>query len=235
MIIPKISSSSSATTKESSFDPLLIECPPSDNITTASIAMVGEAPSDVEILKQEPFVGPAGSQLNRICAACRIARYQIYLTNACKAKLPKNDTNKLWTAKGYRHPAWGELQAQLIEELSQFQGKVILLLGATPMKLLIDEPRFDSITKYRGSFYHAEDFPHLKKKLAGKIIGFSYHPSFTLRWGQPVHFYTMIADFMKAMRIVEDPELLHKDKPKLHIAPSFQDVMNFYTRIKENK
>jgi DNA polymerase len=197
--------------------------------------MVGEAPSDVEILKQEPFVGPAGSQLNRICAACRIARYQIYLTNACKAKLPKNDTNKLWTAKGYRHPAWGELQAQLIEELSQFQGKVILLLGATPMKLLIDEPRFDSITKYRGSFYHAEDFPHLKKKLAGKIIGFSYHPSFTLRWGQPVHFYTMIADFMKAMRIVEDPELLHKDKPKLHIAPSFQDVMNFYTRIKENK
>src|SRR6056297_956824 len=134
MIIPKISTKASSKTSktDNSFDPLLIECPPTDNINTAEIAMVGETPSDIEILKQEPFDGPAGSQLNRICAACRIARYQIYLTNACKAKLPGNNTDKLWTAKGYRHPAWGKLQEQLIEELSHFQGKVILLLGATP-------------------------------------------------------------------------------------------------------
>jgi len=72
------------------------------------------------------------------------------------------------------------------------------------MRLLIDEPRFDSITKYRGSFYHAEDFPHLKEKLAGKIIGLSYNPAFTLAYGQPIHFYTMIADFTKALRIIED-------------------------------
>ena len=75
MIIPKISSSPTKPKKTSSnFDVLALECPPTDNIKTATIAMVGEAPSDIELLKGEPFVGPAGSQLNRICAAVRLAR-----------------------------------------------------------------------------------------------------------------------------------------------------------------
>ena len=162
MIIPKISSTPEKQ-KESSFNALAVECPPTDNIKTALIAMVGEAPSEIEVLKAEPFTGPTGSQLNRICAAIRLARYQIYLTNACKAKLPNNNTNYLWTDKGFRHPDFHKVQQALIDELAEFPGKVILLLGATAMRLLIDEPRFDSITKYRGSFYHAEQFPHLKE------------------------------------------------------------------------
>jgi uracil-DNA glycosylase family 4 len=231
MIIPKISTTSKSKKEEkSSFNALAIECPPTDNISTAMIAMVGEAPSDIELVKQEPFVGPAGSQLNRICAACRIARYQIYMTNACKAKLPKNDANKLWTTKGYRHPDWGTLQNRLIDELAEFPGKVIMLLGATAMKLLIDEPRFDSITKYRGSFYPAENFPHLKEKLAGKIIGLSYHPEYTQAYKHPIHFYTMIADFQKALKIIENPELL-KDNVDIKINPSLDDILKFYAEI----
>ncbi|MDY6893948.1 MAG: DNA polymerase [Thermotogota bacterium] len=231
MIIPKIPSTPSKKSKESSFDALAVECPPTDNINSAIIAMVGEAPSDIELLKGEPFVGPAGSQFNRICAAVRLARYQIYLTNACKAKLPNNKTDKLWTAKGYRHPAWGELQRLLIDELSNFPGKLIMLLGATPMKLLIDEPRFDYISKYRGSFYPAETFPHLKEKLAGKIIGFSFHPSHTMSYGQPVHFYTMIADFSKALRIIENPDLL-QDNTEIKINPTFEEIQRFYALVK---
>jgi len=138
----KIPSAPSTETdhKKNSFDILAVECPPTDNINTAIIAMVGDAPNDIEILKIEPFVGPMGSQFNRICAAVRLARYQIYLTNACKAKLPKNQTSKLWTPKGWRHPKWSELQLNLINELAEFPGKVIMLLGDTAMKLLIDEP-----------------------------------------------------------------------------------------------
>jgi uracil-DNA glycosylase family 4 len=231
MIIPKIKDVASIEDNKSSFDALSIECPPTDNINTAMIAMVGEAPSDIEILKQEPFVGPAGIQLNRICAACRIARYQIYLTNVCKAKLPNNDSNKLWTSKGYRHPSWGELQKLLIDELAQFPGKLIMLLGATAMKLLIDDPKIDSISKYRGSFYPAEIFPHLKDKLAGKIIGLTYHPSFTLYQGQPIHFYTIIADLMKALRIIENPDLL-TNNVEIKIRPNLEDILKFYSLIK---
>jgi len=234
MIIPKIKDVKLKREKNNSFDALAIECPPTDNIKSAKIAIVGEAPSDIELLKQEPFVGPAGAQFNRICAAVRLARYQIYLTNACKAKLPKNNTDKLWTSKGYRHPNWGELQALLIDELAEFEGQIIMLLGATAMKLLIDEPRFDSITKYRGSFYHAEDFPHLKDKLAGKIIGLSYHPSFTIDYKQPVHFYTMIADFNKALKIIENPDLL-QDNVEIKIKPSLDEVLKFYALIKSKK
>ncbi len=230
MIIPSISSTPSKQ-KESSFDALAVECNPTDNILTAEIAMIGEAPGEIEVLKNEPFVGPTGSQFNRICAAVRLARHRIYLTNACKAKFPKNNTAVLWTDKGFRHPDWSKLQANLIDELSNFPGKIIMLLGATPMRLLLDEPRFDSITKYRGSFYHAEDFPHLKDKLAGKIIGLSYHPSFTLPYGKPIHFYTMIADFTKALRISEDPSLL-TDNTEIKIKPSFEEIMQFYAMIK---
>ena len=105
MIIPSISTTASPQ-KEGSFNCLAVECAPTDNILTAEIAMVGEAPGEIEVLKNEPFVGPTGSQLNRICAAVRLARYKIYLTNACKAKFPKNNTAVLWTDKGYRHPDW---------------------------------------------------------------------------------------------------------------------------------
>ena len=121
---PLIPKNKKTLTKES-FDPLRIDCPPTDNIAYARFAMVGEAPSNVEVLEGQPFVGPSGAQLNRIIAAAQLPRYEIYLTNACKTQLPKNNSDVLWTSKGYRHPKWGELQKALIEELSHFKGKFI--------------------------------------------------------------------------------------------------------------
>ena len=141
MIIPRIEST--GTPQKNSFDALAVDCPSTDNAATALVAMVGDVPTAIDVLKNEPFHGPAGSQLNRICAAVRLARYQIYLTNACKAEIPKNNTNKLWNAKGFRHPDWHVLQQRLIDELAEFQGKFIMLLGPTAMKLLIDDPKFN--------------------------------------------------------------------------------------------
>jgi uracil-DNA glycosylase family 4 len=230
MIIPKISSTEPKQ-KENSFNALAVDCEPTDNIATATIAMVGDAPNEIEELKNEPFVGPIGSQLNRVCSAVRIARYQVYLTHACKARLPKNNTNKIWTVKGWKHPDWSVLQQRLIDELAELQCNIIMLLGDTAMRLLIDEPKFNSIQKYRGSFYRAEKFPHLKEKLAGKIIGFSFHPSFTMFAGKPIHFYTMIADFTKAIKISEEPELL-SDNTELLVQSNFSDVMKFYELVR---
>ena len=216
------------TIKASTFDPLAIQCPPTDNIRSADFAIVGEAPSSTECLEGEPFIGPSGSQLNRICAAVRIARYQLYLTYACKAQLPSSGTTKLWTDKGGRCAQWGELQLRLIDELSAFKGKIIILMGATAMKLLIDEPRFNAVGKHRGSFYKAEQFPHLATKLAGKIIAISYHPSFTMPYSQPVHFYTMIADMQKILTLNADPSLIDSDITFL-TRPSHQEIMQFLT------
>lgn len=225
VLIPTLSP---ATIRASSFDPLAIDCPPTDNIDSATFAIVGEAPTSTECLEQEPFIGPVGSQLNRICSAVRIARYQLYLTYACKAQLPKAGVSRLWTEKGGRCAEWGELQLRLIDELAAFQGRIIILMGATAMKLLIDEPRFNAIGKLRGSFYKAEQFPHLRDKLAGKIIAISYHPAFTMPYSQPVHFYTMIADMQKILTLNDDPTLLDQDITFM-TRPSHQEIIQFLT------
>ncbi|MCP4607692.1 MAG: hypothetical protein GY845_03105 [Planctomycetes bacterium] len=214
------------TIKASSFDPLAIDCPPTDNIASADFAIVGEAPTSTEVLEGEPFIGPVGSQLNRICSAVRIARYQLYLTYACKAQLPKAGITKLWTEKGGRCAEWSELQLRLIDELSAFKGRIIILMGATAMKLLIDEPRFNAIGKYRGSFYKVEQFPHLREKLAGKILAISYHPAFTMPYSQPVHFYTMIADMQKILDLNADPSQLDMDITFM-TRPKHQEIMQF--------
>jgi len=204
-------------------------CPPTDNIITAEYAMVGSFPTLVEVKEKEPFVGPAGNQLKRICSAVKIPMYQIYLTHACKAMIPKNNSNKLYTEKGFRCSEWGELQQKLIKELSQFNGKLIILLGDFAMRLLLDEPKFNSITKYRGSIYYAEEFPHLAELLKGKLIGLSYHPSFTLLNMKPVSFYIMIMDITKFIEVNDNPELLELN-PTLHTKPLFDEVINFYHR-----
>jgi len=232
LIIPKISNQTKTSKGgKTSFDALRVDCPATDNIKSTDIAIVTEFPSDIDVIKQELFSDYIGSQFNRVCSAVRLARHNIYITSACKANPKQKKSNALWTDKGYKHPDWGILQKRLIDELSEFSGNVIMLLGETPLRLLIDQPRFQGIGKYRGSFYPASQFPHLKDKLAGKIIGISYHPSFTMLWGQPVHFYTMIADFKKAISLIEDPEILYKTKIDIKIKPTFSEVMDFYTLV----
>ncbi len=209
-------------------------CPPTDNIMTARFAMVGDFPTNIEVMEKEPFVGPHGNQLKRICSANQIPMYQTYLTLACKTMLPKNNKNKLYTAKGYRCPEWGKLQEKLIDELSHFKGNIIILLGDVAMTMLLDEPKFTSIDKYRGSVYKAEEFPHLKDKLAGKIIALTYHPSFTLARNKPVSFYTMIADLQKFKELDEDLTLLNA-LPIIKTRPLMNEVFQMFELIKQIK
>lgn len=215
------------------FDPLRIDCPPTKNHATAFYAMVGEAPGAYEVKRKELFVNEAGSILNRVCAAANIPKYQIYLTTCCKTQLPGNRSSSLWTNKGYRHPAWGELQSRLIDELAECQAPIIILLGSTAMKMLLAQPKMDSITKYRGSAYKAEDFPHLKK-LSGKIILLTFHPSFLLYSKSPKSFYTMMFDLKKAESLHEDPTLLD-DHPEIIINPQHNEILQFMHKILEDK
>ena len=208
-----------------------IQCPPTDNISTAQFAIIGDSPSNIEVIEQEPFVGPSGSQLNRMFAAVNIPRHKLYLTTCCKSFIKGNNINKLWTAKGFRCAEWSLLQQRLIDELSNFNGKIIIAMGATAMKMLIDEPKFDSIGKYRGSIYKADDFPHLKEKLSGKLIALTYHPTFTLARNNPISFYTIIADLNKFNVLDSQPSLLDK-KCTIHTRPVFHEVMQFYELVK---
>jgi DNA polymerase len=50
----------------------------------ARVVMVGEQPGDKEDLAGKPFVGPAGTVLDRALEAAQIDRSQVYITNAVK-------------------------------------------------------------------------------------------------------------------------------------------------------
>src|SRR5205085_359049 len=54
------------------------------------LCFVGEAPGADEDAQGEPFVGAAGQLLNRIIAACRMKREDVYICNIIKCRPPGN-------------------------------------------------------------------------------------------------------------------------------------------------
>lgn len=219
--------------KKTEFDPLHWDCPPTENLETAEMAVVLEIPNLGEVRAKEPMVGSLGAQFNRLCSSANLPRHTLYLTHACKGRVPRDNTNKLWTAKGYRHPKWGEMQEALIKELSEFPGDMIILMGDTPMKLLFDDARFTSVNKFAGSVYKAEEFPHLAKRLPGKMFAISHHPSSTMPRKQPKNTYIIIAHLMKFKQIADDPSLL--DIPlNLITRPSYHQTIETLTHLLKN-
>ena len=81
---------------------------------------VGEQPGDQEDLAGQPFVGPAGKLLDRVCEAAGVDRDTIYVTNAVK--------HFKWEPRGKRRlhktPVQREIEAchyWLDKELAQCQ------------------------------------------------------------------------------------------------------------------
>lgn len=57
----------------------------------AKIMIVGEFPGEKEILRSEPFVGPAGEEMNRMLQEAGIYRSQCFITNVIRLRPPGND------------------------------------------------------------------------------------------------------------------------------------------------
>lgn len=222
------------TPVKDSFNPLNFEVKPQGDPAISEFALIGEAPGATEIKTGIPFSGPAGIILDRVLNAVGIPRYKCYVTNACKAKIPKNDAKLLINAKGWRHEKFVELQTQLIDELAKVAAPTIVVLGDTAMKMLFDTPRIDKISKFRGSVYKAEDFPHLRDKLAGKLLALSYHPASCLPSAQPKNFYVMISDFKKFLDLSADASALTKTFTT-HINPSLDDALDFMNEVSKKE
>ncbi len=221
-------------TKPEATNLLDIDLPLGDNISTATIAVVGDPPDSYEVLERGSFKGANFKQFYRLCSSIDLPRYQMYLTNCIKAKMPRKYKSppypKLCTPKGFRCPEWGELQLRLINELKEFPGSIIMCMGETAMTMLLDSPRFDSITKFRGSIYPADDFPHLAEHLPGKFICLTYSVYDCSPRMKPLNFYTLINDFNKALALDDDSTLL-LPPPTIITSPSYSEVMDFYSQV----
>jgi DNA polymerase len=135
----------------------------------AKLMFVGEQPGDVEDLKGQAFVGPAGQLLDRALAEAGVPRAEAYVTNAVK--------HFKWEPRGKRRlhksPDGGEIAAckwWLDHERKIVKPKLVVALGATAGRAVFG--RTVAVTKERGR----------PVKLPDGAIGFqTVHPSFMLR------------------------------------------------------
>jgi uracil-DNA glycosylase len=135
----------------------------------ARVMLVGEQPGDKEDRAGEPFVGPAGRELDRGLEAAGIDRVEAYVTNVVKHfKFEERGRRRI-----HQTPKRFEIDAcrpWLDEELKVVKPEAVVLLGATAAKALLGSSF--RVTQHRGELLDSEIAP---------IVTATIHPSAILR------------------------------------------------------
>lgn len=127
----------------------------------ARLMFVGEAPGADEDIQARPFVGRAGQLLTKIIEAIGLKREEVLIGNVNRCRPPGN-----------RPPTPEEAtmcKPFLLREIAIVQPEVIVVLGNTAMRNLLDTR--EGITKLRGRF---QDYKGIK-------VMPTFHPAYLLR------------------------------------------------------
>jgi len=127
----------------------------------ARLMFVGEAPGADEDAQARPFVGRAGQLLTKIIEAIGMKREEVLIGNVNRCRPPGN-----------RAPMPDEVAACkpfLLREIAAVQPEVIVVLGNTATKNLLDTR--EGITRLRGNFQDYE----------GIRVMPTFHPAYLLR------------------------------------------------------
>jgi len=137
----------------------------SDGNTQSPIMIIGEGPGQKEDELGKPFVGDAGSLLNKMLKAINIEREKVYITNVVNYRPPNN-----------RKPETSEINRYskfLKEHISIIDPQILILMGSTAMEALIGINK--KISKERGQWKEVI----IKQKTYKTII--TFHPAYLLR------------------------------------------------------
>ena len=132
-----------------------------DGNRKARLMFVGEAPGADEDAQARPFVGRAGQLLTKIIEAIGLKREDVLIGNVNRCRPPAN-----------RPPTPEEAsmcKPFLLREIAAVQPEVIVVLGNTAMKNLLDLKQ--GITRVRGQF---QDYQGVK-------VMPTFHPAYLLR------------------------------------------------------
>ncbi|MEO8435741.1 MAG: uracil-DNA glycosylase [Pyrinomonadaceae bacterium] len=127
----------------------------------ARLMFVGEAPGADEDAQARPFVGRAGQLLTKIIEAMGLSREEVLIGNVNRCRPPGN-----------RQPTMEEAavcKPFLLREISVVQPEVIVVMGNTAMKNLLDTR--EGITRLRGHF----------QTYRGIKVMPTFHPAYLLR------------------------------------------------------
>jgi uracil-DNA glycosylase len=139
----------------------------------AELMFIGEGPGADEDAQGIPFVGRAGQLLTNMIKAMGLSRDNVYIANVVKCRPPGNRT-----------PERDECDTCgpfLMRQVAAIRPKVIVALGATAAKYLLDIN--DSMGNLRGQWY---DFTPPASATGGAPIepiklAVTYHPAYLLR------------------------------------------------------
>ena len=159
----------------------------------ASVVLIGEQPGDAEDRAGHPFVGPAGTVLDRALDEAGISRQEIYVTNAVK--------HFKWEPRGKRRihvkPRLSEVKAcrpWLEAELRRIAPRVIVCLGTTAVQSLLG-PGI-TIASAKGRTFESA---------YGPVI-ITRHPSSVLREresaGRQAAFQELVRDLRRAVDVM---------------------------------
>ena len=141
---------------------------PGEGNPNADFMCVGEAPGATEDELGRPFVGQAGQLLDKILAAIKLSRNEVYICNVLKHRPPGN-----------RNPMPDEVQAcspYLLRQIELIQPRVIVALGTFAAQTLLNTR--EGIGKLRGKIHRYYGVP----------LVVTYHPAALLRnpsWKKP--------------------------------------------------
>jgi uracil-DNA glycosylase len=127
----------------------------------ARLMFVGEAPGADEDAQGKPFVGRAGQLLTKIIEAIGMKREDVIIGNVNRCRPPQNRTPT--TAEA------ATCKPFLLREIAIIKPEVVVVLGNTAMKNLLDTK--EGITKLRGQF---QDYNGIK-------VMPTFHPAYLLR------------------------------------------------------
>lgn len=127
----------------------------------ADVLVIGEAPSQEEDARGEPFVGRAGELLNAMLQAIDLQREQVYIVNILKCR-PPNDRDPLPQEVAH-------CDAYLQAQIELLQPKIIFAVGKIAAQSLLQSDV--TVTELRGKWHDYRGIPLLV----------SYHPAYLLR------------------------------------------------------
>lgn len=189
------------------------------------IAFVGEQPGKTEVVKGEPFVGPAGSVLSECCREAGVPRNECYLTNVIKdldhplEYYLKRDSRGKMTI----HEDFNEYCQLLREELSKCTANVIVAVGNIALYALTERW---GITRWRGSVLESTLLP-------GRKVLPTLHPATVIPPKmQYTNRYLIIFDLKRALIQGTFPQIATPQYPHF-LKPSFAECVAMLEKATE--
>lgn len=200
--------------------------------------VVGEAPGADEVAEGRPFVGKAGKAIRGYMMEIGIDPDEVYWTNICKERPPKNDIKSFFTSGkdgGQPLPVVVDGMIELIQEIKDINPFVILATGNYPLWALTRKAKwrqnketkiwsYSGIQDWRGSI-----LPCVLPGVEGRKVVATFHPAYIIREGMRDHG-AFREDLKRALRESFFPEIHYPEVEQI-IDPEGMDREHVRQRL----